>query len=84
MPDPDAAGGIAADERSLQALASQARLPLGVTSADELSVADLYYDLIIPCGISGEQVTSMERLLSRPVSLEEVVKRVAIEFASSW
>jgi lipoyl(octanoyl) transferase len=41
-----------------------------------------YYDLIIPCGISGEQVTSMERLLSRPVSLEEVVKRVAVEFAS--
>jgi lipoyl(octanoyl) transferase len=41
-----------------------------------------YYDLIIPCGISGEQVTSMERLLSRPVNFEEVVKRVAVEFAS--
>ncbi len=40
------------------------------------------YDLIVPCGIVGKQVTSMERLLSHPVSLEEVVRRVAGEFAS--
>jgi lipoate-protein ligase B len=41
-----------------------------------------YYDLIIPCGIAGKQVTSMERLLARPVSLEEVAGKVAVEFAS--
>ncbi len=41
-----------------------------------------YYDLIVPCGIAGRQVTSMERLLSRPVDLGEVVNRLAIEFAS--
>ncbi len=41
-----------------------------------------YYDLIVPCGITGKQVTSMERLLSRPVNLGEVVNKVAVEFAS--
>jgi lipoyl(octanoyl) transferase len=41
-----------------------------------------YYDLIVPCGIAGKQVTSMERLLARPVSLEEVAGKVAVEFAS--
>ena len=41
-----------------------------------------YYDLIVPCGIAGRQVTSMERLLSLPVSVEEVIKQVAVEFAS--
>ena len=41
-----------------------------------------YYDLIVPCGITGRHVTSMQRLLSRPVNLGEVVNRVALEFAS--
>ena len=41
-----------------------------------------YYDLIVPCGITGKPVTSMERLLSRPVNLGEVVNRVATEFAA--
>jgi lipoyl(octanoyl) transferase len=41
-----------------------------------------YYDLIVPCGIAGKQVTSMERLLARPVGLQEVAGRVAVEFAS--
>jgi len=31
-----------------------------------------HFDLIVPCGISDKRVTSMERLLDRPVSIEEV------------
>jgi lipoyl(octanoyl) transferase len=30
------------------------------------------FDLIIPCGISDKGVTSLERLLSRPVAIDEV------------
>ena len=40
------------------------------------------YGLIVPCGITGKQVTSMEKLLSRRVNLGEVVNRVAVEFAA--
>ena len=33
-----------------------------------------YFDYIVPCGISDKRVTSMERLLGRPVSLSEVAR----------
>ncbi len=41
-----------------------------------------YYDLIVPCGIAGKTVTSMSRILSRPVRLEDVADRTAVEFAA--
>lgn len=41
-----------------------------------------FYSLIVPCGIAGKNVTSMQQLLSRPVSLEETAKKVAAEFAA--
>jgi len=40
------------------------------------------FDLIVPCGIRGRGVTSLERLLGRPVSLEEVMDRLAAQFAA--
>ncbi|NWG13148.1 MAG: lipoyl(octanoyl) transferase LipB [Acidobacteria bacterium] len=40
-----------------------------------------YYDLIIPCGIAGKGVTSMCRVLARPIELGDVAVRAALEFA---
>ncbi len=40
------------------------------------------FALIVPCGIRERGVTSLERLLGRPVSLEEAMKRVADHFAA--
>lgn len=36
-----------------------------------------YFDLIVPCGIADKGVTSLEKLLGRPVKIGEVVPRVA-------
>jgi lipoyl(octanoyl) transferase len=35
------------------------------------------FDLIVPCGIRGRGVTSLERLLGRPVPLNEAMDRLA-------
>ena len=40
-----------------------------------------HFDFIIPCGISDKQVTSMTRLLNRPLDMREVRERVAARFA---
>jgi lipoyl(octanoyl) transferase len=40
------------------------------------------FSLIVPCGIRTRAVTSMQRLLGRPVDLEEVARRFVPEFAS--
>jgi len=40
-----------------------------------------YFDHIVPCGISERPVTSLERLLERPVSIEEVVDLLVPRFA---
>jgi lipoyl(octanoyl) transferase len=40
-----------------------------------------YFDLIIPCGIADRKATSLEKLLSRRVSLEEVKPRLVRHFA---
>ncbi len=40
-----------------------------------------YYDLIVPCGIRGKNVASMEVLLSRKVELREVAERYIGHFA---
>ena len=40
------------------------------------------FDLIVPCGIRGRGVTSLERLLGRPVPLGDVVSRLAEHLAT--
>jgi lipoyl(octanoyl) transferase len=40
------------------------------------------FELIVPCGIRGRGVTSLERLLGRAVPLEEVLERVSAQFAA--
>jgi lipoyl(octanoyl) transferase len=43
--------------------------------------ADLrFFDLIVPCGIPDKRATSLERLLSRAVSMEEVRPRLISHF----
>lgn len=39
------------------------------------------FDLIVPCGIRGRGVTSLERLLGRAVSLDGVMDRLTAHFA---
>jgi lipoyl(octanoyl) transferase len=36
-----------------------------------------YFDLIVPCGITGRKATSLEKLLDRAVNMEEVVPGMA-------
>jgi lipoyl(octanoyl) transferase len=39
------------------------------------------FDLIVPCGIRGRGVTSLERRLGRPVPLADVMDRLVVRFA---
>jgi lipoyl(octanoyl) transferase len=39
-----------------------------------------YFDLIIPCGLAGKPVTSIERELQKPVSMEEVATAASRNF----
>jgi lipoyl(octanoyl) transferase len=41
-----------------------------------------YFDLIVPCGIAGKRVTSVERALGRAVSMSEARARLIDHFAS--
>ena len=41
-----------------------------------------YFDLIVPCGIAGKGVTSLERALGRAVSIDEVRERLIAQFAA--
>jgi lipoyl(octanoyl) transferase len=36
-----------------------------------------YFDWIVPCGIAGRKATSLEKLLDRSVSMQEVAPRMA-------
>jgi lipoyl(octanoyl) transferase len=40
-----------------------------------------YFKLIVPCGIADRGVTSLARLVGRPVDAVEVAKRTAVHFA---
>ena len=40
-----------------------------------------YFDLIVPCGIVGRRATSLDRLLGRAVSINDVRARLAAHFA---
>jgi lipoyl(octanoyl) transferase len=39
-----------------------------------------YFNVIVPCGIAGRGVTSLARLLGRPVDRSEVEERIVIRF----
>ena len=39
-----------------------------------------YFDLIVPCGITGKRATSLERLLGRTVKREEATARIVAHF----
>jgi lipoyl(octanoyl) transferase len=41
-----------------------------------------YYNLIVPCGIVGKNVTSMQEYLSRAIGLEELADRYVREFGT--
>jgi lipoate-protein ligase B len=41
-----------------------------------------YFDLIVPCGIAGKGVTSVERALGRAVSMNEARERLIAQFAT--
>jgi lipoyl(octanoyl) transferase len=43
-----------------------------------------YFGLIVPCGIADCRVTSVERLLGRPVATAEVWPRLAAEFGRAF
>jgi lipoyl(octanoyl) transferase len=40
-----------------------------------------YFDLIVPCGLQGKRATSLEALLNRTVSRDEVLPRIAKHFS---
>lgn len=42
-----------------------------------------WFGTIVPCGIRGRAVASMDRVLGRPVALEEVMDRIAEAFVAS-
>jgi lipoyl(octanoyl) transferase len=39
-----------------------------------------YFHLIVPCGIRGHGVTSLQKLLGRPVEMSEVVESATRHF----
>ncbi|MCS7058785.1 MAG: lipoyl(octanoyl) transferase LipB [Meiothermus sp.] len=39
------------------------------------------FNLIVPCGIKDKGVTSLQRILGHPLSMEEVMERVVVAFA---
>jgi lipoyl(octanoyl) transferase len=42
-----------------------------------------YFDLIVPCGLTGKRATSLEKLLGRSVAREEVTSRITAHFADT-
>ena len=41
-----------------------------------------YFGLIVPCGIQGRAVASMQQILGRPVDIDELMDRLAAAFES--
>ncbi len=39
-----------------------------------------YFENIVPCGLVGRGVTSLEKLLGRPIEMEAVIERVVEHF----
>jgi lipoyl(octanoyl) transferase len=71
----------AGDEEKLAAIG--VHLSRWVTShgfAYNVSTDLRYFDLIVPCGISGKRATSLGRLLDRAMRLDEVKSKLAARF----
>jgi lipoate-protein ligase B len=43
-----------------------------------------YFDIMVPCGIGGVTMTSLEREAQRPISLDEVSRQIIVAFARSF
>lgn len=72
------------DERKLAAIGVRVRR--GVTThglALNVNTDLRWFDEMIPCGIHGKGVTSLQRELDRPVSMEEVEAALTTELASA-
>ncbi|HEV2247917.1 MAG TPA: lipoyl(octanoyl) transferase LipB [Terriglobia bacterium] len=41
-----------------------------------------FFDWIVPCGLEGKGVTSLQKLLGRPVSMDRVVEQVIRQFGA--
>src|SRR5208282_4983201 len=78
--------GVWIDEREGKAKlgALGVHLSRWVTShgfAYNVSTGLQYFDLIVPCGIVGKRVTSLERALGRAVPMDEARERLISHFA---
>jgi lipoate-protein ligase B len=43
-----------------------------------------YFDLINPCGLKGKKMTSMEKILGKRISREELVERISFHFKQTF
>ena len=83
---PDAPG-VWLDNPSRKIGAIGARVSRWVTHhglALNVNVDLAYFDLIVPCGIVGAGVTSMERELGQRLSIMEVMEALAASFVSEF
>src|SRR5262249_52786653 len=70
-------------EASAKIAAIGVHISRGVTShgfALNVNTGLSYFDLIVPCGIPGKSVTSMQKELGQAVALEQVAHSVARNF----
>jgi lipoyl(octanoyl) transferase len=82
---PEGPGGNAGNVAKLAAIG--VRISRWVTShgfALNVNTDLTRFGLIVPCGIADRPVTSMERLLGRPLPMAEVEDAVAAAFASAF